>query len=73
MTDLLKNHTLEECLIKRYAFERLIREGELEDDVDLGETASLQGVHNLRARHNCALMPWQALDKWLETQTCKKD
>ncbi|MCP3029793.1 SUF system NifU family Fe-S cluster assembly protein [Halobacillus sp. A1] len=66
MTDLLKNRTVKECVNKREAFERLIREGELDDEDDLGDAASLQGVHNLPARHNCALMPWQALDKWLE-------
>ncbi|UOQ44301.1 SUF system NifU family Fe-S cluster assembly protein [Halobacillus salinarum] len=68
MTELLKNHTVEECRYKRQAFERLIRNGELEDEVDLGDAESLQGVHKLRARHNCALMPWQAFDKWLKEQ-----
>ncbi|MFC0522947.1 Fe-S cluster assembly sulfur transfer protein SufU [Pontibacillus salicampi] len=68
MTELLKINTVKECREKREAFERLIRDGELKDDVDLGDAASLQGVHRLRARHNCALMPWQALDKWLEEQ-----
>ncbi|MGR9049715.1 Fe-S cluster assembly sulfur transfer protein SufU [Halobacillus faecis] len=68
MTELLKNRTVEECLKKRRAFERLIREGEQEDEIDLGDAASLQGVHKLRARHHCALMPWKALDQWLEEQ-----
>ena len=45
-------------------FEELIRTGELTNEkIDLGDSISLQGVHQLKARHNCALMPWQALDK----------
>ncbi|MYL48273.1 SUF system NifU family Fe-S cluster assembly protein [Halobacillus litoralis] len=68
MTELLKKHTVGECLKKRRAFERLIREGHREDGIELGDAASLQGVHTLRARHNCALMPWQALDRWLKEQ-----
>ncbi|WP_101845301.1 Fe-S cluster assembly sulfur transfer protein SufU [Halobacillus sp. Marseille-P3879] len=68
MTDLLKNQTVEASRKKRDAFERLIREGKIEENIDLGDAESLQGVHNLRARHNCALMPWQAFDKWLKEQ-----
>ncbi|WP_027955553.1 Fe-S cluster assembly sulfur transfer protein SufU [Halobacillus kuroshimensis] len=68
MTELLKNSSMEDCLNKKQAFERLIREGEMEDEVDLGDAASLEGVHKLRARHNCALMPWKAFEKWAEEQ-----
>ena len=35
--------------------------------IDLGDSLSLQGVHKLKARHNCALMTWQALDKALKS------
>ncbi|GGF27710.1 zinc-dependent sulfurtransferase SufU [Halobacillus andaensis] len=73
MTDLLKNQSMEAVYNKRDAFERLIREGEIEEDIDLGDAAALQGVHKLRARHNCALMPWQALDKWLKEQENERE
>jgi nitrogen fixation NifU-like protein len=63
MTDLIKRKNVQDISSLRMAFERLIRNGEFSDDCDLGDALSLQGVHKLRARHNCALMPWQALDK----------
>jgi len=67
MTELIQNKTLGEILSLRNAFEELIRTGELTDpNIDLGDSYSLQGVHHLKARHNCALMPWQALDKALK-------
>ncbi|MFB5662516.1 Fe-S cluster assembly sulfur transfer protein SufU [Alteribacillus sp. HJP-4] len=66
MTELIKNEDLEKVKSKRLAFEKLIREGKETQDQDLGEALALEGVHKLRARHNCALMAWQALDKVLE-------
>ncbi|WP_373464603.1 Fe-S cluster assembly sulfur transfer protein SufU [Bacillus sp. V2I10] len=68
MTELIQNRTLKEIYIFRKAFEQLIVHGEVVDGVDLGDSLSLEGVHQLKARHNCALMTWQALDKILNDQ-----
>ncbi|KAB7704405.1 SUF system NifU family Fe-S cluster assembly protein [Bacillus aerolatus] len=68
MTELIKNKSLKEIAAFRKALERLIRHGELPDRIDLGDSLSLQGVHELKARHNCALMTWQALDKVLKNE-----
>lgn len=68
MTELIKNKPLTEITSLRKAFEQLIRYGNIPDDVDLGDSLSLQGVHQLKARHNCALMTWQALDKVLKDE-----
>ncbi|TVP88903.1 MAG: SUF system NifU family Fe-S cluster assembly protein [Alkalicoccus sp.] len=63
MTEMTKGKSYEEIAALRDGVESLIRKGEETGDVDLGDALSLAGVHRLRARHNCALMPWQALDK----------
>lgn len=63
MTELVKGKRLEDVAILRAAFERLIRDGVIPTEVDLGDALALEGVHKLPARYNCALMPWQALDK----------
>ncbi|UCZ54205.1 SUF system NifU family Fe-S cluster assembly protein [Bacillus shivajii] len=63
MTELIRGESVEEVFKMREAMERLIRNGELPKETDLGDAVSLEGVHKLRARHNCALMPWQALDR----------
>ncbi|WP_216773348.1 Fe-S cluster assembly sulfur transfer protein SufU [Metabacillus halosaccharovorans] len=64
MTVLIQNKALGEVTLLRKAFEELIRTGEMTNEhIDLGDSISLQGVHQFKPRHNCALMPWQALDK----------
>lgn len=68
MTELIENKSLKEIASLRKAFEQLIRHGEVADGIDLGDSLSLQGVHQLKARHNCALMTWQALDKVLKDE-----
>ncbi|USK33146.1 SUF system NifU family Fe-S cluster assembly protein [Bacillus sp. F19] len=68
MTELIQNRTLKEIYTFRKAFEQLLVHGEVVDGVDLGDSLSLQGVHQLKARHNCALMTWQALDKILNDE-----
>lgn len=68
MTELIKNKSLKEITSLRKAFEQLIRHGKTPDEVDLGDSFSLKGVHQLKARHNCALMTWQALDKVLKDE-----
>ncbi|RXJ04015.1 SUF system NifU family Fe-S cluster assembly protein [Anaerobacillus alkaliphilus] len=70
MTELLKGTDIEEVIKLREGMERMIRYGEIPSDCDLGDALALVGVHKLRARHNCALMGWQALDRVLEL---KKD
>ena len=68
MTELIKDKSLKEIASLRKAFEQLIRHGIVPDKTDLGDSLSLQGVHQLKARHNCALMTWQALDKILKDE-----
>jgi nitrogen fixation protein NifU and related proteins len=68
MTELIENRSLKEIASLRKAFEDLIRYGKVADGIDLGDSLSLQGVHQLKARHNCALMTWQALDKVLKDE-----
>ncbi|MCL7746560.1 Fe-S cluster assembly sulfur transfer protein SufU [Halalkalibacter alkaliphilus] len=66
MTELIQNKDIKTVSSIRSEFEQLIRQGEQSDDqIDLGDALSLQGVHKLKARHNCALMAWQALDRVL--------
>ncbi|WP_350445770.1 hypothetical protein [Peribacillus simplex] len=67
MTELIENKSLKEISSLR-EFEQLIRKGVIPNGVDLGDSLSLQGVHQLKARHNCALMTWQALDKILKDE-----
>lgn len=57
------------------AFTRMIKEGSTpaEEVADILQDAiSLSGVHSLKARHNCALMGWQALNKILERHQTDK-
>lgn len=63
MTELIRNKDLQLVAEIRSQF---VRKGkQTNDEIDLGDALSLEGVHRLRARHNCALMAWQALDKVL--------
>ncbi|MDQ6600931.1 Fe-S cluster assembly sulfur transfer protein SufU [Bacillus salipaludis] len=68
MTELIKHKSVKEISCLRTAFEQLIRHGDTTDGIDLGDCLSLRGVHQLKARHNCALMTWQALDKILKNE-----
>jgi nitrogen fixation protein NifU and related proteins len=68
MTELIENKSLQEIASLREAIENLIRHGKVEEKIDLADSLSLQGVHKLKARHNCALMTWQALDKVLKDE-----
>ena len=68
MTELIENKSLKEIASLRNAFEDLISKGKAPKNIDLGDSLSLQGVHKLKARHNCALMTWQALDKALKDE-----
>jgi nitrogen fixation NifU-like protein len=68
MTEIIQDKSLKEIAALRYAFEKLIRYGKVIGEIDLGDSLSLQGVHQLKARHNCALMTWQALDKVFKNQ-----
>jgi len=56
MTERLKNVSLKEAVVLRLDMENLIRQGKVPDRLDLSDSLSMQGVHALRARHNCALM-----------------
>nr|WP_223831600.1 iron-sulfur cluster assembly scaffold protein [Bacillus swezeyi] len=63
MTELLKGKTVKEADDMRKAMEDMIRKGEEPEEDLLGDAISLIGVHPLRARHNCGLIPWQAFDR----------
>ncbi|KHF40766.1 Fe-S cluster assembly sulfur transfer protein SufU [Halalkalibacter okhensis] len=65
MTELIQHKDIKTVSSIRSEFEQLIRQGEPNGQIDLGDALSLQGVHKLKARHNCALLAWQALDKIL--------
>lgn len=68
MTELLQNQSIETVKELRQSMETMIRTGHVDDALQDDEISALQGVHALRARHNCALMPWQALDRLLNEQ-----
>lgn len=68
MTELIENKSLKEIASLRIAIEHLIRQGTADEKIDLGDSLSLHGVHKLKARHNCALMTWQALNKVLKDE-----
>ncbi|MBM7096150.1 SUF system NifU family Fe-S cluster assembly protein [Bacillus sp. H-16] len=65
MTVLVRGKHVTEVNQMKEAMEQLIRNGvpPTDQEIDLGDALSLEGVHKLKARHNCALMPWQALDR----------
>ncbi|MCD1257682.1 SUF system NifU family Fe-S cluster assembly protein [Paenibacillus athensensis] len=68
MTELVKGKSLTEVQVLITQFTKMIKDGNPEDIDLLEDAASLSGVHALRARHNCALMGWQALQKALQIQ-----
>lgn len=63
MTSAVKGRSLEEAENLTRLFSSMITIGISPEDEALEESLSLLGVHSLRARHNCALMGWQALRK----------
>lgn len=67
MTQQIKGKKIDQIAQQRQAMEQMIRIGTWDKKIDIGDAASLEGVHQLRARHNCALMGWQALDKALDS------
>jgi nitrogen fixation protein NifU and related proteins len=71
MTEMVKGKNYEEITAMREGMEQLIRQGEEPREIDLGDALSLAGVYRLRARHNCALMPWQALDRAFLKETAR--
>lgn len=63
MTSAVKGRSLEETEKLIRLFSSMITIGISPEDEALEESLSLLGVHSFRARHNCALMGWQALRK----------
>ncbi|WFA07508.1 MULTISPECIES: Fe-S cluster assembly sulfur transfer protein SufU [Bacillus] len=63
MTDLIKDKTMTAVEDMQKSMEDMIRNGTEPQEETLGDAVSFIGVHPLKARHNCALMPWQALEK----------
>jgi len=46
----------------------MILTGKVVDDLRLEDAISLGDIHKFPARHNCALMPWQAFEKLLKNR-----
>ncbi|WP_062048387.1 Fe-S cluster assembly sulfur transfer protein SufU [Bacillus sp. JCM 19034] len=63
MTEMIKGKRINEVIVQMNEFEALE-----DESIDLGDAQSLEGVHKLRARHNCALMSWQALERILSQE-----
>jgi nitrogen fixation NifU-like protein len=66
MTELVKGKT---CAIGNHLlsqFTRMIQFGTTPENEELQDAEALSGVHKLRARHNCALMGWKALEKAIQ-------
>jgi len=64
MTELIKGRNIQQINQLRNEADELIKSGKVSDELE--EWNSLIGVHKLKGRHNCALMPWQAFDKFLK-------
>lgn len=65
MTMAVREQTVKEVQTMINEFELMIKNGIVMQHPCLQDAVSLAGVHNLRGRHNCALMGWQALTKSL--------
>lgn len=64
MTELIKGKNIQQIIRLRNDAELLIKSGRSSDSLE--EWNSLIGVYQLKARYNCALMPWQAFDRFLK-------
>lgn len=58
--------TIEEVNELSMKMNDMIKNGIVPEDERLEEAISLKNVHELPARYNCALMPWQAFQKLMK-------
>lgn len=65
MTEQVKGKTINQAKNLIHLFKGMIKTGNSLEDESLGDAHYLIGVHKFTARHNCALMGWQALEKIL--------
>ncbi|WP_010275550.1 Fe-S cluster assembly sulfur transfer protein SufU [Paenibacillus senegalensis] len=68
MTTAVKGRALGEASRLIEQFTAMVKDGAHPDEEALEECLSLAGVHSLKARHNCALMGWNALRKALSME-----
>lgn len=68
-TTIANGKTITEVQALSEKVENMIRNGTKIEDEALEEVMSLENVHQLPARYNCALMPYQAFAKLLRTSS----
>ncbi|RYL93537.1 Fe-S cluster assembly sulfur transfer protein SufU [Sporolactobacillus sp. Y61] len=65
MTDVIKGKSIKDAHELSYDFSELVQGREHDDNLDLGDAESLQGVSQYPARIKCATLPWKAMEKGL--------
>ncbi|MED3913249.1 Fe-S cluster assembly sulfur transfer protein SufU [Priestia megaterium] len=67
-TTIAKDKKIEEIKDISTLIKNMIVLGSEVEDSQIQDAISLKDIHKLPARHNCALMPWQAFDKLLKVK-----
>ena len=67
-TMIAKDKKIEEIKDISNLIKNMIVRGSEVEDSQIQDAISLKDIHKLPARHNCALMPWQAFDKLLKVK-----
>jgi nitrogen fixation NifU-like protein len=65
MTEQIKGKTLEEARALTARFKGMMQ-GQVVDEEEMGELASLQGVRKFPVRVKCATLSWVALEQGIE-------
>ncbi|APH03785.1 Fe-S cluster assembly sulfur transfer protein SufU [Bacillus weihaiensis] len=63
MTQAIKGKSLDKALQMSQIFSKMMVGEEYDEDIDLGDIESLQGVAKFPARIKCATLPWKAMEK----------
>lgn len=71
MTDLITKKKISDVQAIMKSFNKMIKEGIIDKNI-LEDTEIFQSIYKLKARHNCALMTWQALEKGLNQAKINK-
>lgn len=68
MTQAIKGKDVETAMKLSHIFSDMMqgKEVEIDDDLDLGDIESLQGVSKFPARIKCATLAWKAMEKGLD-------
>lgn len=68
MTQAIKGKDVEAAIKLSHIFSDMMqgKEVEIDDDLDLGDIESLQGVSKFPARIKCATLAWKAMEKGLD-------